>query len=680
MPNRLAHETSPYLLQHQDNPVDWYPWGDEAFARATAENKPLLISIGYSACHWCHVMAHESFEDPAIAQQLNESFICIKVDREERPDIDAIYMSAVQGMIGHGGWPLNAFATPDGTPFFGGTYWPPTDRAGMPGFPRVLTTLESTWKTAPEKLIENADQVRAFLQNSTAALPADPLTTSITNRAVESLASQFDPVWGGFGKAPKFPQTPVLEFLLREAAVTGNTTARDIALATLDRIADGGIHDHLAGGFARYSVDNEWLVPHFEKMLYDNAQLMLLYVDAFKMSGNDRYRDIVRSIASWAKSEMLTDDGGFCSALDADSDGEEGKYYVWTTAELDHLLSADEADLIRLHSGVTEPGNFEHGNSILHIERTLQDIANSMDRSIDDLKSLQSSAFAKLLQHRQSRQRPGRDDKIITSWNALMIKALASASDIIDDPDLIAMATTTAQFLRRALVTSSGHLRHTWKDQQTRGDGMLEDYAFLADSLIELYRVTAESQWLDEANRLVDIVLADFGHDSGVGFYDTGQHHERLVTRPRDLQDNATPSGSSVMADVLLTIATYRQDDRLLSASRSMLEGLVEPMSAYPTAFGRALAATVRHLATTRELVFAGDPESVANQQLREVTRSRYTPDIIIGFADPHQESQVPMLADRPVVGTGAAYLCQNHTCLPPVTDAAELATLLTIP
>ncbi|MEJ7839656.1 MAG: thioredoxin domain-containing protein, partial [Thermomicrobiales bacterium] len=509
MPNRLQFETSPYLLQHRDNPVDWYAWGDEAFAVATRDNKPVLISIGYSACHWCHVMAHESFENPDIASQLNDHFVCIKVDREERPDIDAIYMSAVQGMIGQGGWPLNVFTTPDGTPFFGGTYWPPADRGGMPGFPRVLSTLSSTWHAAPEKLLENADQVRAFLQNSTAALPSNPISNVTTDRAIEQLATQFDPVHGGFGNAPKFPQAPVLEFLIRHAVLRSNDTARAMALTTLDRIADGGIHDHLAGGFARYSVDAGWLVPHFEKMLYDNAQLMVLYADAFKITGNERYRTIVRSIAMWAQREMLTKEGGFCAALDADSEGEEGKFYVWTSEEIDRLLTADEADLVRLHYGVTEAGNFEHNTSILHVSRTLEDLSVAQDRDIVSLETALESAKAKLLIARADRERPGRDDKIITSWNALMIRALAVASHIIDDPDLLAMATGTAKFIKRALVTSSGHLRHSWKDNQTRGDGVLEDYAFLADALIELYRATAVPDWLNGANRLVDIVISD---------------------------------------------------------------------------------------------------------------------------------------------------------------------------
>jgi uncharacterized protein YyaL (SSP411 family) len=677
MPNHLEHETSPYLLQHRNNPVDWYPWSDEAFARAKRENKPVLVSIGYSACHWCHVMAHECFENPVIAEQMNQSFVCIKVDREERPDVDAIYMSAVQGMIGHGGWPLNAFTTPDGVPFFGGTYWPPEDRAGMPGFPRVLRTLESTWRTAPEKLIENADQVRAFLQNTSAALPADPISPSITERAVENLHSQFDPIWGGFGTAPKFPQTPVLEFLLRHAALTGNQTALDMALITLDRIADGGIHDHLAGGFARYSVDGEWLVPHFEKMLYDNAQLLQLYVDSFKLTGNERYRSIAGTIVAWAMSEMLIAEGGFCAALDADSEGEEGKFYVWTADEIDRVLPADEADLVRIHYGVTEQGNFEHGTSILHVVRTIDDIAASTDDDPSELEARRTSASQRLLAERATRVRPGRDDKIITSWNALMIKALASASDIVDDPQLLVTATRCARFILKNATTPSGHLRHTWKDGQTRGDGVLEDYAFLADALIDLYRVTADGHWLEEANRLVDIVRSDFAHDSGVGFYDTGIHHETLVTRPRDLQDNATPSGNSVMADVLLTIGTYRQDETLVSASRSVLEGLAQPMAEHPTAFGRILAVVARHLATTRELVFAGNPASGANRALREIAQRRFSPELVVGFADPEHVTLWPMLADRPMVGTGAAYLCQNYRCLPPVTDPDALVSLL---
>jgi uncharacterized protein YyaL (SSP411 family) len=674
MPNRLATETSPYLLQHKDNPVDWFPWGNEAFKKAKEENKPVLVSIGYSSCHWCHVMAHESFENETIANEMNRGFVSIKVDREERPDIDAIYMSAVQGMVGHGGWPLNVFVTPDGLPFFGGTYWPPVDRGGLPGFRRVLQTLDSMWQSSPEKLLANAEQMRAFLQNSTANLPADPLSPAIVDSALESLQRQFDPVWGGFGNAPKFPQAPVLDFLLRHYHRTGNQAALDIALKTLDCIADGGIHDHLVGGFSRYAVDQQWLVPHFEKMLYDNAQLMQLYTDAWKITGNDRYRGVVRGIARWALEEMLTPHGGFCAALDADSEGEEGKFYVWTTAEIDELLPADEADLVRVHYGVTEAGNFEHGTSILHIARPLRDIAESSGQDINDLIQLRDRAVRRLLDARAQRVRPGRDDKIIVSWNALMIRALVLASNIIDDPQLLTTARSTARFLLDNVRTPDGHLRHTWKDGQTRGDGVLEDYAFLAEALVDLYQATADIAWLEEAGALVKIVLAEFRHDSGTGFYDTGVHHEALVTRPRDLQDNATPAGNSVMADVLLTIGTYRQDEQMVSTSRAMIEGLSRPAAEYPTAFGRVLACLERHLAPVRELVFAGDPEADAVHALREVTSKRYLPDVIVGYAG---GDSWPMMLDRPVVGQGAAYLCQNFTCLPPVTDPPALIALL---
>jgi uncharacterized protein YyaL (SSP411 family) len=677
MPNRLAHETSPYLLQHKDNPVDWFPWGDEAFEKARRENKPVLVSIGYSSCHWCHVMAHESFENDDIANDLNQAFISIKVDREERPDIDAIYMSAVQGMLGHGGWPLNVFLTPDGLPFFGGTYWPPEDRGGMPGFRRVLRTLDTTWRTSPEKLLANADQMREFLQNSTASLPADQLSPTIAETAVESLRRQHDPVWGGFGNAPKFPQTPVLDFLLRHYSRSGDQSALDIAITTLDRIADGGIHDHLAGGFARYSVDAEWLVPHFEKMLYDNAQLMQLYVDAWKITGNERYRAVIRGIASWAIDEMLTPHGGFCAALDADSEGEEGKFYVWTAAEIDEHLPADEADLVRVHFGVTKSGNFEHGTNILHIARTLRDIAESSGQEFAELVQLRDRAVRRLLDARAQRVRPGRDDKIITSWNALMIKSLVLAADIIDDPRLLSTARTAARFLLDNVRAPDGHLRHTWKDGQTRGDGVLEDYAFLADAMIELYRATADVAWLEDADSLGKIVLEEFRHDSGIGFYDTGIHHETLVTRPRDLQDNATPSGNSVMADVLLTIGTYRQDEGLVSTSRAILEGVARPMAEYPTAFGRVLACLERHLAQVRELVFAGDPESDALHALRDAAAKHFIPAVVVGYATSGTDATWPMLMDRPQVGQGAAYLCQNHTCLPPVTDPAALAALL---
>jgi len=677
MSNHLANETSPYLLQHKDNPVEWYPWGEAAFRRAKEEGKPVLVSIGYSACHWCHVMARESFEDPAIAAQMNEMMICIKVDREERPDVDAVYMSAVQAMSGQGGWPLNVFVDSEGVPFFGGTYWPPQDRQGMPGWPRVLRTIETAWTNDREKLTANASQMRAYLANSGASLERETVADEQAAKAIEQLASRFDPRWGGFGTAPKFPQAPVLEFLFRHVARTGNGQARAMLLTTLDRMAEGGIHDQVGGGFARYAVDQNWLTPHFEKMLYDNGQFLQLYLDAYRLTGDTRYREITRDISGWLLARMQHEGGAFYAALDADSEHVEGKYYVWTLEQLAALLDAEEMDLVRLHYGVTESGNFEHGTNILHVSRSLEAIAEASGTSLAEVTAVRNRVRGKLLAARDARIAPGLDDKIITSWNALVIKALVLAADVLDDATLRDEAIRAAQFLLENLRTEDGLLRHTWKDDQTRGDGLLEDYAMLADACITLYQVTADPRWLEAAEDLTGVVLRDFRHESGIGFYDTGLHHEQLVTRPRELQDGATPSGNAVMADVLLTLGTYRQEPELVDLSRAIVESLVTPAHEYPAAFGRILAVGERHLAPVRELVFAGNPGTPSLDGLRRVAALRYLPDVVIGYAVPGNPVTWPMMMERPVAGEASAYLCQDFTCLPPVGTAEALETLL---
>jgi uncharacterized protein YyaL (SSP411 family) len=674
MPNLLAAETSPYLLQHKDNPVAWHAWGADALAEATERDVPLLISIGYSSCHWCHVMAHECFEDAQIADVMNRYFVCIKVDREERPDLDAIYMNAVQGMTGHGGWPLNVFCTPDGVPFFGGTYWPPTDRQGMAGFPRVLETIATAWKNGRDALLENAGQMRAFLNNSTASLPSGPITAANGDAAILRLREQFDATNGGFGNAPKFPQAPVLEFLLRHAALTGSAHALKMATTTLARMADGGIHDQIAGGFARYAVDTTWLTPHFEKMLYDNGQMLSLYVHAFRLTGNERFRETAQGIVDWLLREMISPEGAFHAALDADSEGEEGAFYVWTDAEIETLLTAEDADFARVHFGISPSGNFEHGTTIFSIVRTLPDIAESTGLSLAEVTETRDRVVNTLMAARAQRVRPGKDDKIIVSWNALMIRGLVDAIGVLDDDRLIPAASRCASFLLNHCRDASGRLRHTWKDGQTRGDGVLEDYACLADALIGLYVATHTTDWLDAAVALVGIVDAGFRHESGVGFYDTGIDHERLVTRPRDLQDNATPSGNAVMADVLLTLGTMAHREDWIGRSRSIVEGLVDAARQYPTAFGRLLATHERHVAGIRELVFAG-PETT---DLEAAFSARYLPNVVAGYASDQASTRWPMVADRPAVGNGAAYVCEHFTCLPPVTTADDLVGLLT--
>jgi len=685
MTNRLAMETSPYLLQHKDNPVDWWPWSPEALAFARDHDRPILVSIGYSACHWCHVMAHESFENPEIAAYMNEHFVNIKVDREERPDVDSIYMSAVQAMTGHGGWPLNVFLTPDGVPFFGGTYWPPRDRQGMPGFLTVLTALHRAWSSNREGVIANADQVRAYLESTSAAAPDQgAVSPAIADDALHVVESQFDRTHGGFGGAPKFPQASVLEFLLRHYRRTGSVDARAIALTTLDHMASGGINDQIGGGFARYAVDRVWLVPHFEKMLYDNGQLLSLYVDAWRMTGEDRYRTVAEEIAGWTLREMTSPEGAFYASLDADSEGVEGKYYVWTADDFDRALATsltpEEIDLVRLHYGVTPEGNFE-GATVLSVVKPVADLAVQSGKPGAEIEGVIARARQALLEARRDRIAPGRDEKIIASWNGLMLRAFATAGAAFPRPDLIAAARRNATFILTNLRGDDGRLARTWRNGSLRGNGTLEDYAFVVDGLVALYTATGETEWLDAAGELLDVIVTAFAHPSGTGFYDTAEDHEELIIRPRDVQDGATPSGNAVTADLLLTFGMLRDDDSLLTLAERILASMTEPMREHPVFMGRYLAVLERWLSPRRDLVLAGAPGSDAVTELLGTVMGRYEPLLVIGFSgdgsDPGLGTRYPMLADRPLVGDGAAYLCERYTCLPPVTTPADLARLL---
>ena len=680
MPNHLASETSPYLLQHKDNPVDWYPWGEEALRRARAEDKPLLVSIGYSSCHWCHVMAHESFEDQATAALMNERFVNVKVDREERPDLDGIYMSAVQAMTGHGGWPLNVFVTPDGVPFFGGTYWPPADRMGMPGFARVLASVADAWRDRRDAIEQNAMSVRDFLsQASTAAPTASALSTDLLDDAFRRLAATFDEEHGGFGGAPKFPQPAVLAFVLRTWRRTQDASAAAIVRETLDRMAAGGIYDHLGGGFARYSVDAAWLVPHFEKMLYDNAQLVRIYVDAWRAFGDDRYRTVAEETCAYVLREMTGPEGGFFSAQDADSEGEEGKFYVWTPAEIDAALAPEEADLVKHHFGVTDACNFE-GKNILSRIRNGDDLAEATGQPAAEIEAALTRAKEQLLAVRRERVPPGTDDKTLTSWNGLMLGALAEAGRAFDRADFIAAAVRNAEFLLTTL-RPDGKLFRTYRAGVAKQPAFLEDFAYLADGLLALYRATLETRWLDHATALVREIIERFSHET-TGFYDTATDHERLVTRPRDLQDGATPAGNSVAAGLLLTIGALTDDSALSDRAEAILAMLAEPMREQPLGFGNFLCALDTWLGPRQDLVFAGRAADPAVQHLASVAARLYAPTLILACADPSDPAlaeRYPLLTDRPPVdGNPAAYLCEHFTCLPPVTSAGDLVKLLT--
>ena len=666
MPNRLANEVSPYLQQHKDNPVDWYPWGGEALAKAKAEDKPLLVSIGYSACHWCHVMAHESFEDPTTAELMNQHYVCIKVDREERPDIDSLYMTAVQAMSGQGGWPLNVFTTPDGIPFYGGTYWPPDDRMGMPSFRRVLDAVAETWAKKRDEIVQQGDQIRDMLAHRPGGSPdgGDVELASI-ERAAQHLGGQFDPLNGGFGGAPKFPQAPVIEFLLRAQHLLNDHQPLDMALETLEKMARGGIYDQVGGGFHRYAVDNIWLVPHFEKMLYDNAQLARMYLDAYRISGRDLFRRTAEETLDYVLREMAAESGGFFAAQDADSEGEEGKFYVWTLEEIRSVLSEDEAPIAESYFGVREGGNFE-GKSILTL-------AGDPETYTDEIKRIRQ----KLYDARSKRIWPGRDEKIITSWNGMMVRALAEGGLVLNRPDFIDAARKCATFLRRD-VDVEGVLHRSYGGGSARIPAFLEDYAQLADGLMALHEATLDLEWLQWAQELIGRMVALFADEAGDGFYDTSSQHDQLAIRPRELQDGATPCGSSVASDVLIRMGQITSDESLVERAQAVLRSMRDFMEDQPLGFGRYLSAGCRLLDTLREIAIAAPDGDDGIREFQEVVYRRFEPNAVIGLVSDEAQVAMPWLADRPIRNNQAtAYLCEQFVCLPPVTVPADLTMQL---
>ncbi len=562
MPNRLAKETSPYLLQHRDNPVDWYPWGPEALERARAEERPILLSVGYSACHWCHVMEHESFEDPQTAALMNELFVNVKVDREERPDIDSIYMAAVQQMTGRGGWPMTVFLTPGGAPFYGGTYYPPEPRYGMPSFRQVLAGVADAWKERRGDVDQSAaDLTEAVRQGTDMRPPPGALEPGVLDRAFAGLLPRFDFGWGGLAGAPKFPQPLTIDFVLRTWKRTGNPDALRWVEATLRRMASGGIYDHLGGGFARYSVDAHWLVPHFEKMLYDNALLVPLYLNAWQATGADEYRSVAEDVLHWVTREMTSPEGGFYSALDADSEGEEGRFYLWTPAQIDEVLGPEDGAVFRAYYGVTEEGNFEERN-ILHAWRTVEAAAREAGVTPERLMEVVARARQPLYEARAKRVWPGLDDKILTAWNAMMLRAFAESGRILRSDAYRRIAIANAEFLL-AKLRIGGRLQRTYKQgQQAKIDAFLDDHALLADALVSLYQATFDARWLREARALMDQTVERFWDEGEGVFYDTATDAETLVIRPRDLWDNATPSGSSAAVNALLRLAELLGEER----------------------------------------------------------------------------------------------------------------------
>ena len=682
MANRLAQETSPYLLQHKDNPVDWYPWGEEALEKAKKEGKPILLSVGYSACHWCHVMERESFEDEATARIMNEHFVNIKVDREERPDIDSIYMSATQAMTRHGGWPMTVFMTPDGAPFYAGTYFPPVPSRGMPSFKQLLLSLADAYENRSDEVLQSAENVREYLREATSAsIPQTEISEELLTHAANALVGQVDNRFGGFNGAPKFPQAMNLEVLLRHHKRTGDRAALSGVELTLRQMANGGIYDQLGGGFARYSVDEYWLVPHFEKMLYDNALLARLYLDAYQATGEGFYRRIAEETLDYVARDMTSPEGGFYSAEDADSEGEEGKFYVWTPLEIEDALDPDEARIAMRYWDVTVGGNFE-GKNILNVPRPPEAVAAEFGISAQELWTRILDIRQKLLAEREKRVRPGRDEKVLAAWNGLMLRAFAFAARVLDREDYRRIAEENASFLLEKLE-DDGRLRRSYKDGRARFNGYLEDYACVADGLVALYEATFETRWLAEAVELVDAINELFW-DAGRGiFYDTAADHEELVTRPRDYYDNASPSGTSVAVDVLLKLAVLLDRDDYRTRAQAVIEDLSGAIARIPGGFGRLLSALDFHLSTPYEIVVIGDPDAPDARALLGAVYSDYLPNkVVAGRSESDEEAArlVPLLADRPKRdGKATAYVCVHYACQNPTTDPAELRTQLGI-
>jgi uncharacterized protein len=687
MPNRLANETSPYLLQHANNPVDWYPWGAEALARAKAEDKPILLSIGYSACHWCHVMEHESFEDADTAHVMNANFVSIKVDREERPDLDAIYMQAVQAISGHGGWPMTMFLTPDGKPFYGGTYYPPTPRHGLPAFKQVLESVASSYRTRKSDVAQSAAKLTEQLQaQSEQQMQHEALNKLLIDEAFGSLDKQYDKAQGGFGSAPKFPQPMNLEFVLRVHKRTRYPAALAMVENTLRKMARGGMYDQIGGGFHRYSVDARWLVPHFEKMLYDNAQLARLYLHAYQATGKEFYRQIASETLDYVLREMTNPQGGFYSTQDADSEGEEGKFYVWSPQEIVDVLDAEDGRVVNAYFDISDFGNFE-GHNIPNLPRDEEAVAKELKITVAKLREVVLRSKPKLYAARAKRVWPGRDEKVLTAWNGLMLTAFAEASRVLGRDDYRQAALHNAEFMLRELSPSADgeagqerRLLRTWKDSRAKLNGYLEDYANLTEGLIALYEATFDPRWLREARGLAGSMVDQFWSDALGGFYDTGNDHEALITRPRDVFDNATPSGGAVAATVLLKLAVMFGDEDASRRAVESLKSVSALLKRYPSGFGQWLNALDFYLGQPNEIALIGNAGAPDAQPLIAAIFRTYLPNrIIMQQADASASLGGPLLEGKTMLeGRPTVYVCQNYTCRAPVSDVAELVRQLT--
>jgi uncharacterized protein YyaL (SSP411 family) len=678
MSNHLANETSPYLLSHAENPVDWYAWGSAALERAEREDKPIFLSIGYAACHWCHVMERESFENDAIAKLLNEHFVSIKVDREERPDLDEIYMTATVALSGSGGWPMSVFLTPDQEPFFAGTYFPPTDKYGRPGFRTVLERIAELWKTKRSELAKQASELTLHVRGGYELPPAADIPEDAVEQAVRSLAQSFDPHWGGFGSAPKFPPTPALLLLCRYHHDHEDELSRRLLTTTLDGMKNGGMYDQIGGGFARYSTDERWLVPHFEKMLYDNAELARVYLEAHQLTGEPEYRRVASETLDYVVREMQGPDGGYFSATDADSEGEEGKFFVWALDEIQALLDRDAAEHFAFFYDVTAEGNWE-GKNVLWRRRSIVDAARALGERPDVLEASLASSKQKLYEARSKRVAPLLDDKVIAAWNGLMIAAMAEGFRVLRNRRYLESSERAANFTWKTLRRADGGLHRTARAGRAHLDACLEDYAYLADAYVTLFEAGGALVWLERALELGERILRDFADESGA-FFATARDHEKLVARPREGHDGALPNANAVAARALARLARHFDRPELADRAAAALDAYGGMVARAPRAFATALTVLDFLRKPSLELVIAGRAGASDREALEVALSGRYLPRRVAGHVEPEEaiRAGLPLLEGKTEVdGRAALYVCRNYACARPVTDPNEVLPAL---
>jgi uncharacterized protein YyaL (SSP411 family) len=677
--NRLIHETSPYLLQHAYNPVDWYPWGEEALARSKKEDKPILLSVGYSSCHWCHVMEKESFENETIAETMNQRFINIKVDREERPDLDELYMNAVQVITGSGGWPMTVFLTPDLIPFHAGTYFPPEDRGGMPGFAKILAVVSDYYRSHRGEVEKMETQLKnALLEIAEIEPTQDKVSDRVLSNAFNTFESQFDPIYGGFGKAPKFPASMALSFLLRYWKSTGSKKALEMAEKTLQKMAGGGIYDHLGGGFHRYSVDERWLIPHFEKMLYDNALLSRTYFEAYQATQKERYRRVGEEILDYVLREMKGPEGGFYSTQDADSEGEEGKFYVWTRDEIKKVLGKEWGTPFCAYYGVGTEGNFEGGTSVLNIASTFENVSQLYGTPVEELERLLDEGRKKLYAEREKRARPGRDEKILTSWNGLMISSFVDGYRVTGNPTYLKGAVEAAHFILQQM-RKDGHLLRVFNKGKARVKGYSEDYAFLIQPLIDLYEATFEMEWLKEADELNRRMVQQFWDDRKGGFFFTGKENESLIARSKNPYDNAIPSANSVAVSDLIRLSYLTGEESLKQKAEQILHLFYRFLEQHPSGFAQMLSGLSFYL-SAQEIGVVGSRNDPKTKSMLKEIYATYLPNRILSLRDPQEPIEgnwFPFLREKGNQEAPTTFVCQGFTCLPPVRNEKELKKVL---